>query len=46
MKANGGTGLMEGLAYSDPAVRGRAFEAMQQMVKIDHAAINSAMAGG
>jgi len=36
--------LMQGLSHEDPAVRGRVFEAMQQMVKIDHAGIEAAIA--
>jgi len=36
--------LMDGLAHDDPATRGRVFAAMQQMVKIDHAAIEAALA--
>ena len=46
VKANGGTVLMDGLAHSGPAVSGRVFEPTQQTVKIDQAAINSAMASG
>ena len=37
--------LMEGLAHEDPEVKGRVFGAMMQMVKIDHAAIEAAIAG-
>lgn len=37
--------LMEGLGDPDPAVSSRVFAAMQQMVKIDHAAIEAAIAG-
>lgn len=37
--------LMDGLDHEDPEVRGRVFAAMQQMVKIDHAAIEAAIAG-
>lgn len=37
--------LMEGLGHDDPEVRGRVFMAMQSMVKIDHAAIEAALAG-
>lgn len=37
--------LMEGLAHEDPETRGRVFAAMQQMVKIDHAGIEAALAG-
>lgn len=36
--------LMDGLDHEDPEVRGRVFAAMQQMVKIDHAAIEAAIA--
>lgn len=36
--------LMDGLTHDDPDVRARVFEAMQQMVKIDHAAIEAAIA--
>ncbi|GGA00968.1 VOC family protein [Blastomonas marina] len=38
-------GLMDGLDHEDPEVRARVFAAMQQMVKIDHAAIEAAIAG-
>lgn len=37
--------LMDALGHEDPMVRGRVFMAMQQMVKIDHAAIAAAVAG-
>ncbi|WP_338240663.1 VOC family protein [Aurantiacibacter hainanensis] len=37
--------LMQALGHPDAAVRGRVFAAMQQMVKIDHAAIEAAIAG-
>ncbi len=37
--------LMDGLGHEDEAVRGRVFNAMQQMIKIDHAAIEAAIAG-
>ena len=37
--------LMEGLGHEDPEVKGRVFGAMMQMVKIDHAAIEAAIAG-
>lgn len=37
--------LMDALGHPDAAVRARAFEAMQTMVKIDHAAISAAVAG-
>lgn len=37
--------LMDGLDHEDPEVRGMVFAAMQQMVKIDHAAIEAAIAG-
>lgn len=37
--------LMDGLDHEDPEVRARVFAAMQQMVKIDHAAIEAAIAG-
>ncbi|MEL1249779.1 VOC family protein [Aurantiacibacter gilvus] len=37
--------LMQGLGHDDVAVRARVFEAMQQMVKIDHSAIEAAIAG-
>lgn len=37
--------LMQGLGHDDAAVRARVFEAMQQMVKIDHSAIEAAIAG-
>jgi len=37
--------LMQGLAHENAAVRGRVFEAMQHMVKIDHAHIEAAIAG-
>ena len=37
--------LMQGLAHEDPEVKGRVFGAMMQMVKIDHAAIEAALAG-
>jgi len=37
--------LMEGLGHDDPETRGRVFVAMQSMVKIDHAAIEAALAG-
>ena len=36
--------LMQGLGHEDAAVRGRVFTAMQQMVKIDHATIEAAIA--
>jgi len=39
------TVLMEGLRHSDESVRLRANTAMQQMVKIDHAAVEAAIAG-
>lgn len=37
--------LMEGLGHEDAEVRSRVFEAMQSMVKIDHAGIQAALAG-
>lgn len=37
--------LMEGLGHENPEVKGRVFSAMQQMVKIDHAAIEAALKG-
>ena len=37
--------LMEGLGHEDPETKGRVFAAMQQMVKIDHAQIEAALAG-
>jgi predicted 3-demethylubiquinone-9 3-methyltransferase (glyoxalase superfamily) len=37
--------LTEGMAHPDPAVRGRVFEAMMTMGKIDHAAIEAAAKG-
>jgi predicted 3-demethylubiquinone-9 3-methyltransferase (glyoxalase superfamily) len=37
--------LMEGMAHPDEAARRRVFMAMQQMIKIDHAAIEAAIAG-
>ncbi|ABC62621.1 VOC family protein [Erythrobacter litoralis] len=37
--------LMDGLGHDDPEVRGRVFTAMQDMVKIDHAGIERAIAG-
>ena len=37
--------LMEGLGHEDPETKGRVFAAMQQMVKIDHAGIEAALAG-
>lgn len=37
--------LMEGLEHADPQVRARVFAAMQEMVKIDHAIIEQAIAG-
>lgn len=37
--------LMEGLCHEDPETKGRVFEAMQQMVKINHAKIEAAIAG-
>jgi predicted 3-demethylubiquinone-9 3-methyltransferase (glyoxalase superfamily) len=37
--------LMDNLGHPDPATRGRVFAAMQSMVKIDHAAIEAAVAG-
>lgn len=37
--------LMDALGHPDPATRGRVFGAMQQLVKIDHAAIEAAVAG-
>lgn len=36
--------LMDGLGHEDQAIRGRVFEAMMTMVKIDHAAIEGAIA--
>jgi hypothetical protein len=36
---------MEGLEHADPQVRARVFAAMQEMVKIDHAIIEQAIAG-
>ena len=38
--------LMDGLGHPDPATQGRVFGAMQAMRKIDHAAIEAAVAGG
>ena len=37
--------LTDGMAHSDPAVRKRVFDAMMTMQKIDHAAIEAAIAG-
>ena len=37
--------LMDGLGHENPETRGRVFGAMQQMIKIDHAAIEAAIAG-
>ena len=37
--------LMDGLGHDDPAVRERVNMAMMQMVKIEHAAIEAAIAG-
>ncbi|MDG5748794.1 VOC family protein [Qipengyuania sp. XHP0207] len=37
--------LSKGLSHEDPEVRGRVFAAMMPMVKIDHAAIEAAIAG-
>ncbi len=37
---------MEGLRHRDEAVHARVFEAMGAMVKIDHAAIETAIKGG
>ena len=37
--------LTDGMAHSDPAVRKRVFDAMMTMHKIDHAAIEAAIAG-
>ncbi|MEC7421282.1 MAG: VOC family protein [Pseudomonadota bacterium] len=37
--------LMEGLEHAEPQVRARVFAAMQEMVKIDHAVIEQAIAG-
>lgn len=37
--------LTEGLGHDDPAVRQRVFAAMMEMVKIDHARIEAAIAG-
>ncbi len=37
--------LMEGLGHDDPDVKGRVFGAMMEMVKIDHAKIEAAIAG-
>ena len=37
--------LMDGVAHDDLETRGRVFAAMQQMVKIDHAGIEAALAG-
>ena len=37
--------LMDGLRHDDPDVRKRVYEAMIQMVKIDHATIEAAMRG-
>lgn len=37
--------LMEGLEHADPQVRARVFAAMQEMVRIDHAVIEQAIAG-
>lgn len=37
--------LMEGLGHDDPDTKGRVFAAMNTMQKIDHAAIEAAIAG-
>ncbi|UIP06320.1 VOC family protein [Erythrobacter sp. SDW2] len=37
--------LMDALGHDDPMVRARVFGTMQQMIKIDHAAIDAAIAG-
>ena len=37
--------LMDNLGHPDAETRGRVFAAMQSMVKIDHAAIEAAVAG-
>ena len=37
--------LSEGMAHPDPATRARVFQAMMEMVKIDHAAIQAAVKG-
>lgn len=37
--------LMDGLGHDDAQVRGRVFNAMMGMVKIDHAGIDAAVAG-